>query len=268
MTNAQSNYQRYEAVEVRNEFINWKSGHNIYIIYMKLREYIQTNLWISRRRIMDHLKSNNIYINNQLVENFGLEIDNGDILTIKTTDIKDHKVKQCLWSNSSENTRLIAWHKPAGYAVSKSDPHNDTIYQILPLEFAKFYYVGRLDKDSTGLLLLTNSGELANKLSHPSNNKLKTYLVWVKRQPTDQIINDMIAWNYVDIDGEEVFLRFSRCEIIWPTTLKITLEEGKNRHIRRLLAYHRQHCERIHRVGFDEYILWDLWPNQRREEEI
>lgn len=227
---------------------------------MKLREYISQEIHISRRKIMDHIKAQNIYINDVLVENFGIEIQDGDILTIKNTEVRWHKI------NISENkARLIKWNKPSWYAVSKSDPHNDTIYKILWKEFENWIYIWRLDKESTGLLLLTNNGQLANQLWHPSNHKYKTYIVWVNKLPNAEKIEAMKNGVEIDVEDEKMFLAFESIDIIWPNKLEIKLIEGKNRHIRRLLRHFGHPVDSIHRVWFGEYKLGDLWPNQRTE---
>lgn len=72
-------------------------------------------------------------------------------------------------------TKLIAFHKPIGYVCSHSDPHNKTIYDILPSDFQHYHYIGRLDKDSTGLVLLTNEQSLVHKWTHPSHEVEKHY---------------------------------------------------------------------------------------------
>jgi 23S rRNA pseudouridine2605 synthase len=76
---------------------------------------------------------------------------------------------------------VICFHKPTGYVVSKNDKHNATIYEILPNEYRDYYYIGRLDKESEGLLLLTDTSELVNKLQHPSFDRKKIYVVTVHK---------------------------------------------------------------------------------------
>jgi 23S rRNA pseudouridine2605 synthase len=73
--------------------------------------------------------------------------------------------------------KLLLFNKPKGYVVSKSDPHNKTIYELLPPEFHSYYYIGRLDKESRGLVLLTNSPELVHQYEHPKFQVEKEYLI-------------------------------------------------------------------------------------------
>ncbi|MDR2540706.1 MAG: hypothetical protein LBD11_02760 [Candidatus Peribacteria bacterium] len=79
--------------------------------------------------------------------------------------------------NGDKGISLILFNKPRGYVVSKSDPHNKTIYELLPPEFQSYYYIGRLDKESRGLVLLTNSPELVHQYEHPKFQVEKEYLI-------------------------------------------------------------------------------------------
>lgn len=76
---------------------------------------------------------------------------------------------------------IVLFNKPMGYVCSKSDNHNKTIYEILPKEFANYFYIGRLDKDSRGLLILTNNSDIVNKYQHPRFEVEKEYLVQIDR---------------------------------------------------------------------------------------
>lgn len=88
----------------------------------------------------------------------------------------------------TRRSQIILFYKPVGYTVSKSDPHNDTIFDILPFEWKRIYYpIGRLDKDSCGLLLLTDNSVWVNQLSHPRYEHHKVYHVLLKQK-----------WNPVD----------------------------------------------------------------------
>ncbi|MDR2189791.1 MAG: hypothetical protein LBP53_00955 [Candidatus Peribacteria bacterium] len=89
-----------------------------------------------------------------------------------------------MFSSSSEKNvaqqhspKLVLFNKPKGYVVSKSDPHTPTIYTLLPSAFHHYYYIGRLDKESRGLLLLTDSPALVHRYTHPKFHIEKEYLV-------------------------------------------------------------------------------------------
>lgn len=98
----------------------------------------------------------------------------------------------------STNVSLLAFNKPKGYTCSKSDPHNPTFYQLLPAEFLqKYYYIGRLDKESRGLMLLTNTPQLVYQFEHPSKEIEKTYLVQLN-QPFDWNFKEKILGGVVE----------------------------------------------------------------------
>ncbi len=139
---------------------------------MRLVQYIQRNLGISRRKIVEHIKNGKAFLNTKQVESYKQEINSGDNITIEPLDIVDHKVHI-----QSQKTQIVLFNKPKGYVVSKADAFNATIYEILPEKFHNFYYIGRLDKESHGLLLLTNDSALVDKRSHPSAQIEKEYKV-------------------------------------------------------------------------------------------
>ncbi len=213
---------------------------------------------------MQLLQSNNIHINQIKAENFGQELNNNDIIDIiwLTTKHNNHVVKLSNNIKKDSLIDLVIFNKPAWYVVSKWDTHNKDIYTILPKEFENYYYIGRLDKDSTGILLLTNDGELANQMAHPSFDKDKKYVVWVRTMPTDQDLQSMVNGTEVMIYDKPVWLDFVDINIIWPRKLQITLAEGKNRHIKRLIQHFGYHCTSIHRSNFGEYELWNLIPGE------
>jgi 23S rRNA pseudouridine2605 synthase len=72
---------------------------------------------------------------------------------------------------------LLLFNKPKGYVVSMSDPHNPTVYELLPEEFHQYYYIGRLDKESRGLLLFTNTSALVHRYEHPRFALEKEYVI-------------------------------------------------------------------------------------------
>ncbi|MBO4203794.1 hypothetical protein J5893_03095 [bacterium] len=91
-------------------------------------------------------------------------------------------------TDKKDPQQILLFNKPIGYAISKSDPHNPTIYQLLPKEYQHRYYIGRLDKDSRGLVLLTPDPTLVHEYEHPSKQITKTYLVTLNTSLTEQQI--------------------------------------------------------------------------------
>jgi 23S rRNA pseudouridine2605 synthase len=142
--------------------------------------------------------------------------------------------------------RYVALHKPKGFVTTRSDPgRRPTVMELLPPSFQNLYPVGRLDMGSTGLLILTDDGELAQKLTHPSFGVEKSYLVTVAGQPDRKTLER--ATRGIVVDGERLALEAverlgGRIErrpatadsLSERTRLRVTLRRGKNREIRRL----------------------------------
>ncbi len=151
---------------------------------------------------------------------------------------------------------LVMFNKPVGYVCSRSGQGSQTIYSLLPSSLQHLNPVGRLDKDSSGLLLLTNDGQLLQSLAHPSHNKSKLYVVNLDRPLSPQIIAKLARG--VDI-GEP---RLSRIKIRpvdannqrW----EVELTEGRNRQIRRSFAAVGFKVIALHRISFGSYKLGDL----------
>ncbi len=149
--------------------------------------------------------------------------------------------------NEPEKFRYFLINKPVGYVSTTSDELNrKTVLKLIPPEVnERLYPVGRLDIESEGLLLLTNDGTLAQKLTHPSHKVKKTYHVVVKGTPTFKAINHLrngvkLKDGFTKKAGVIVLLKEDG-----ETTLEITIFEGRNRQIRRMLE----------RVGYDTVQL-------------
>jgi 23S rRNA pseudouridine2605 synthase len=135
-----------------------------------------------------------------------------------------------------EKRVVLLLNKPSGFLCSNADPHHGrTVFDLIPPEFAgrKLFCVGRLDKDSEGMLLITDDGDFANRVTHPSGGVVKRYRVTVNR-PFDPVLLPRLLKGVKD--GED-FLKFKR--VLWdklePERLEIHLDQGRKREIRRLL---------------------------------
>src|SRR5206468_12407195 len=135
--------------------------------------------------------------------------------------------------------RLVYWlvNKPRGYLCTNYDPAGrPRALDLVPHVEQRVYTVGRLDEASEGLLLLTNDGELANRLMHPRFGVEKTYLVQVAGSPTREDMEQLLKGVWLS-DGHVKAKRVKRIKTQGTSAwLRITLNEGKNREIRRMLA--------------------------------
>lgn len=161
--------------------------------------------------------------------------------------------------------RLIAYHKPVGEICSHVQQGSaDTIFMHLPHEFEHHKIIGRLDKDSEGLVLLTNDGMLAYAMSHPSREKDKRYEVTLNRSLTPGEISRLHIG--VTVDGEA--WRLDTVRAIDTCCYEVILHEGKNRHIRRCMDAVGARVMRLLRTTIDTYELGALKPGAWREETI
>jgi 23S rRNA pseudouridine2605 synthase len=165
---------------------------------VKLLTYLQQTHHFPRRTITQWIKEGKILVNETKIEGFAHILNNGDIIEIVGLWKKEAKIS----TTATTTTQLIAFNKPAGYVVSKADTHNPTIFEILPLEYEHYYPIGRLDKESTGLLLLTNDSKLVHELSHPSKELTKIYHIRLHKLISEFDKTTMLQGIKVDGDGD------------------------------------------------------------------
>lgn len=228
---------------------------------MQIIPFLQNSKWLSRRKIVSLIQNNKIFLNNENVESFKSELKNWDILTIinEEWDKENIKVSE---SVESPKWKLILFNKPKWYVVSKSDSHNSTIYEILPEDFKNRYYIWRLDKDSRWLVLLTDTPALVHQFEHPKFQIEKEYIIKLTSQFTEEDRQRAKSW----IIDEWNQLKFKD---IQPTknalTYKVTLNEWKKRHIRRIIKHLWYNLIDLQRIKEAQYELpKDLPEGERR----
>ncbi len=166
--------------------------------------------------------------------------------------------------------RYILLNKPPGYTCSRYDLHAEhLITELLPTDI-RLFTVGRLDRDSEGLIICTNDGEFAQAVAHPRNEVPKTYLVTV----TGNVTNDKLATMLRGIRDQDDILRAQTAGVEHQTEretiLKIIITEGKNREIRRLCAHFNWRVNRLRRVAIgtlrDDSLAPGAWRDLNTEE--
>lgn len=163
-----------------------------------------------------------------------------------------------------EEKVYVAVHKPINVLSStKAQPGDDrpTVREILPLE-GHLFMVGRLDAESTGLVVMTNDGELANRLTHPRYRHTKTYKVVVHGLPPHDVIAKWESGVYLE-DGRTApcIVRIKNGNPRF-STLEIIMTEGKNRQIRRIATHFGYPVHRLTRVAIGRFHLGKLRPNE------
>lgn len=208
---------------------------------MRLNKYIAQATGMSRRAADEAITQNRIHVNGSL-PTLGQQVHEGDTVTLDEAPVKP-----------AATTVTIMFNKPVGYVCSRDGQGSRTIYDLLPAELHTLKTVGRLDKNSSGLLLLTNDGQLAQELTHPSFHKTKVYEVKLNG-PLQPLHRQMISEYGVMLeDGISKFLvdRTTDNDLEWT----ITMHEGRNRQIRRTFDSLSYTVTALHRTKFGVHIL-------------
>lgn len=163
-----------------------------------------------------------------------------------------------------DTTMTLLLNKPAGYVCSREGQGSRTVYDLLPPQYHALKTVGRLDKDSSGLLLLTNDGDLAHQLTHPSFVKAKVYEV-VLDKPLQPLHRQMISDYGVKLADGVSKLELERLNDGNEHTWRVRMHEGRNRQIRRTFASLGYTVTKLHRTQFGAYSLDRLPKGGYRE---
>ena len=159
----------------------------------------------------------------------------------------------------STQTRVLLYHKPVDEICSRHDPHHSrTVYQNLPSTQGRWMTVGRLDINSSGLLLITNDGDLAQRLAHPSFHLDRTYLVRALGEMSSVERDALLRGVKLD-DGMACFTKLMKLPSKTKQThnhwYKVTIAQGRNRIVRRLFESQELRVNRLIRVGFGRLAL-------------
>jgi len=222
----------------------------------RLNKYVQENLGISRRKFVSLVQDWKVFLNNNIVESYSQVLNWWDVLEIKSIGLKKNI------ETLESKVDIIIFNKPMGFVCSKGDSHNKTIYELLPKEFHNYFYVGRLDKDSRWLLILTNNSSLVDKFQHPSNNVEKEYLVQIDRSFSENDYTKMKKW----IVDEWDLLKIKNAKSYQDKRnffVKIILLDGKKRHIRRILQNLWYKILDLQRIREWQFEIWNLKEGNR-----
>jgi len=218
---------------------------------MRLLTYIQTRHQISRRNFVSLVSQGCVFVNDKKIDAYTQDVQDGDCIAITSPKYTIKEVMQI----EQKSSKIILFNKPKGYVASKSDPHNKTIYDILPPEFKNYYYIWRLDKDSHWLLLLTDDPGLVNEYEHPKHAIEKEYVVEIDRSLHHADLKKALHW----VIYEDESLKALSIKVFKkPYMYTIILNEGKKRHIRRMFQVLWYRVLDLKRVREGKYSLWNL----------
>ncbi len=191
---------------------------------VRLNKFIASSGLCSRRKADELIESGAVKVNGRTIVELGYIVTNRDRVLVNGQPLK------------KANLIYVKYYKPAGYITTMSDEKGrKTIYDILPAELKELKPVGRLDKDSTGLLILTNDGDFINKMTHPSIKIPKIYRVCAQGRMNTQHLIQMAK----GIEIEQGKIAYADSSIIEydgkNTVLQVILYQGMNRQIRKML---------------------------------
>ena len=210
----------------------------------RLNKYLATNFGVSRREADILIEQGKVKINGKVAK-IGQRVEDGDKVSLSGKEI------------TQQELIYVALNKPVGYVCSrKRQGDTPTIYELLPDELQSLKSVGRLDKDSSGLILLTNDGDFAFQMTHPKFYKHKKYTVTIDRElaPLHQQMISDFGINLPDGLSKMGLERLDDSRQKWD----VTLSEGRNRQIRRTFEALGYKVTALHRYKFDDYELSGL----------
>lgn len=187
---------------------------------IRLNKYIATSGVCSRRKADELIECGKVKVNGNIVRTMGEQIDENK----DSVEVSGKKI------TLNGNKVYIMLNKPKGYVTTNNEQFDRPSTRDLIKEKVRVFPIGRLDMNTEGLLLLTNDGDFANKLMHPSNKVEKTYIVTLRKKVTEEQINTLR--NGVDIG--DYITNPAKVRSISEFELEIKISEGKNRQIRRM----------------------------------
>ncbi|QQL44433.1 pseudouridine synthase [Sulfuriroseicoccus oceanibius] len=209
----------------------------------RLNRYLASCGLGSRRSCEELITSGRVAINDLQVKGLGQRVLPSDTVTVDGALV------------TPEREMTLALHKPTKCVTTRNDPQQrQTVYDLLPKEYRNLHHVGRLDRESEGLLILTNSGDLAQKLTHPSTKVEKEYLV-----QTDRVFDMRDRSAFIKgIELEEGIGKAVAVQALAPRLVRVVLQQGMKRQIRLMFAAKGYAVKRLIRTRVGSYELGNI----------
>lgn len=224
---------------------------------MRLQKYMAMCGVAARRKCEEIIAAGRVSVNGQIITQMGAQVEESDEVLVDGKRVVPEGEK-----------RYVLYHKPAGEVTTVSDDKGrETVMDRFRDFPVRLYPVGRLDYDSEGLLLLTNDGELAQRLTHPSCEVDKVYLARVSGNPTNEEIDRLRRGVFMEGDERRTYpaqVRVVRDEALFSDVL-VTIHEGRNRQVRRMFDAVGHKVLLLRRVRFGPLELGNLRRGEWRE---
>lgn len=213
---------------------------------IRLNKFLAEKTGISRREADNFIAEKKVLINGEVAE-LGARIKENDEIVLNGKKV----------DNSPVSYTYLMLNKPENYVSSrKAQGDVPTLYELLPDEYKKLKTVGRLDKNSSGLILLTDDGDFAFSHTHPKFFKIKTYIITLDRalEPLHQQEISDFGIKLEDGPSKLFLTKLNDERTVW----QVEMSEGRNRQIRRTFSALGYEVIKLHRIEFGEYRLGDL----------
>lgn len=225
------------------------------VVPMRLQKFLARAGVASRRGSEDLMSAGRVAVNGIVASELGTKVDPSvDVVTLDGREVR-----------TTDAPAYLALHKPVGYVTTMSDPHGrPTVAQLVPTEeYPGLYPIGRLDLETSGLLLFTTDGELGFKLLHPRFHVAKEYTVLVDGTTTEKELDRLREGLDLD-DGPTAPADVRPIRIGARSEIAISIREGRKRQIRRMFSAIGHPVLELHRVSFGPISLGELRPGQVR----
>lgn len=221
---------------------------------MRLNQFLARAGMASRRGADELITEGKVLVNGQVAE-VGMEID-PDKDRIEVSKVKGQRSKIAA-VRLEEGTVYLMLNKPRGYTTTVKDRFADRTVMTLVPKTPRIYPVGRLDRDSEGLLLFTNDGDFANALMHPKFHIAKTYHVWVQGEVSDAAMSRLTGGIRMEEGIAKARVKVLRQEKD-VVVMEFVLYQGFNRQIRRMCSAVGLQVKKLVRMKIGEVVLGDL----------
>jgi pseudouridine synthase len=215
---------------------------------------MRLNAWLARAGVASRRKADELIVAGRVQVN-GAQ---GQLNTfVAADDVVELDGKRL----SKQKLSYVLLHKPRGVVTTASDPQGRRTVLDVVGHASRVVPVGRLDIATSGALLLTNDGDLAHRLAHPRYGVEKEYVVEVEGEPSDETLRRLAAGVELD-DGQTAPAKVRR---LGPSRIRLTLHEGRNRQVRRMLETVGHPVRRLHRSAYAGLTLEGVEPGRWRE---
>lgn len=215
----------------------------------------------SRRDAEKLIEQGKVSINGKTIKSPVNFVSENDVVKVDGKIISNIRNESFLNGTADGKPDIYLFHKPVGCIVSKHDPEGrKTIYDILPEKYRNLKYIGRLDYNTSGLLLMTNNGDLARELTLPESNIERVYIAKIGGAMTmdDTMLNRLLKPVKKGIKINGIIYRPMKIERLSANDIKIKITEGKKNEIRKVFDHIGLPVRALHRISYGKYELGDL----------